>query len=243
MALKEAVDKPQAESLAHTMRTGRRAGIPPLENGDRLTRREFERRYENMPHVIKVELVEGIVHMPSPVRYDTHGRPHMLVNTWLGVYVAATPGVGAADNSTVCLDAENEVQPDALLRLEQGGRSHLAENGFVEGSPELVVEIAGTSAAYDLHDKLRAYRRNEVQEYAVYQVLDEKVDWFELLEGEYVSLPADDRGVVDSRVFPGLRLAVPALLAGDLAAVLAELQKGLASAEYLAFAERLSNKP
>lgn len=42
--------------------------IPLLENGDRLTRPEFERRYAAMPQVKKAELIEGIGSMPSPVR-------------------------------------------------------------------------------------------------------------------------------------------------------------------------------
>ena len=41
--------------------------ILPLEHGDHLTREEFERRYEAMPHVRKAELIEGVVYMPSPV--------------------------------------------------------------------------------------------------------------------------------------------------------------------------------
>lgn len=41
--------------------------LPPLENGDRLTRSDFEQRYDAMPHVKKAELIEGIVYMPSPV--------------------------------------------------------------------------------------------------------------------------------------------------------------------------------
>ena len=50
--------------------------IPPLENGDRLTRDEFERRYDAMPDLKKAELIEGEVYMPSPVRHGRHGRPH-----------------------------------------------------------------------------------------------------------------------------------------------------------------------
>jgi hypothetical protein len=33
----------------------------PLTSGDRLTRREFERRYEAMPENFKAELIEGVV--------------------------------------------------------------------------------------------------------------------------------------------------------------------------------------
>ena len=42
--------------------------IVPLENGDKLTRIEFERRYATMPEVKKAELMEGVVYMASPVR-------------------------------------------------------------------------------------------------------------------------------------------------------------------------------
>src|SRR6059036_437601 len=89
--------------------------IPPLQNGDRLTRAEFERRYERMPHLKKAELIEGIVYMPSPVRAKKHAKPHNQLGTWLGVYAAETPGVECCDNSTVRLDLDNEPQPDLVL--------------------------------------------------------------------------------------------------------------------------------
>ena len=49
--------------------------IPPLEPGDRLSRAEFERRYDAMPNLKKAELIEGVVYMPSPVRVRRHGGP------------------------------------------------------------------------------------------------------------------------------------------------------------------------
>ncbi|MBI3359921.1 MAG: Uma2 family endonuclease [Chloroflexi bacterium] len=214
---------------------------PPLENGDRLTRLEFERRYEAMRRIKKAELIEGVVHMPSPVRTDVHGKPHGHIMTWLGVYCAATPGVGLSDNGTLRLDDDNEVQPDGLLWIE-GGRARLGKDGYLEGAPDLIVEVAASSAAIDLHEKRRAYRRNGVEEYIVWQVYDKKVDWFELSEGEYVPLTADERGVIHSQVFPGLHLAVPALLEGDLAGVLAELQKGLATPEHATFVKKLAEQ-
>ncbi len=213
--------------------------VPPLENGDRLTRSEFERRYGAMPQIKKAELVEGEVRMPSPVEVS-HAKSHAEVMTWLGVYCAATPGVQASDNATVRLDAENEVQPDALLRIASGGRSRISPDDYVDGPPELVVEIASSSAAIDMHMKLRVYRRTEVQEYLVWQVLDPKIEWFDLQEGNYVPLAPGEQGVIHSRVFPGLRLNVAATLAGDLATVLAELQRGLTSEEHTTFAASLA---
>ena len=218
-----------------------RAGPPPLENGDRLTRAEFERRYAARPDLKKAELIEGVVYMPSPVRSASHSQPHATIMGWLIAYCAATPGVTAEDNATVRLDLDNEPQPDALLRIapEAGGSAHLSADDYVQGAPELIVEIAASSAAIDLHDKLRAYRRNGVQEYVVWRAPDRRIDWFALEDGEYRPLTADADGILESRVFPGLRLAVGALLSGDTAAVLAELQNGVRTARHATFVERL----
>jgi Uma2 family endonuclease len=217
---------------------------PPLESGDRLRRAEYERRYEAMPWVKKAELIEGVVYMGSPVRHRSHSKPHGMIIGWLALYIAATPGTDLGDNATVRLDLDNEPQPDALLRIEQevGGHSRVSEDDYIEGPPELVIEIAASSASYDLHDKLHAYRRNMVQEYLVWRIYDEQIDWWQLDEGEYQPLTPDDSGIIHSQVFPGLALNVHALLKGDLAAVLATLQSALSSEDHTAFVARLAEK-
>ena len=218
---------------------------PALENGDHLTRCEFERRYALRPELKKAQLIEGIVYMPSPVRFAAHGEPHAAILGVLLHYSAFTPGVSVGDNATVRLDLDNEPQPDVLLRIEPeaGGRSRLSDDDYVEGPPELIVEIAAGSASIDLHDKLRAYRRNVVQEYLVWRTQEQRIDWFELADGDYRLLPADDAGVVRSRVFPGLCLALGGLLNGDLAGTLRQLQEGIDSAEHRQFVARLAAKP
>ena len=215
--------------------------VPALANGDRLTRREFERRYAAMPNVKKAELIEGTVYMPPPVHATAHGEPHAQIVTWLGLYAAATPGVEVADNATVRLDLDNEPLPDALLRIDEahGGQSSISADDYIEGPPELIVEIAHSSAAYDLHDKKRAYRRNAVPEYLVWQIEDERVDWFVLEEGESLPLSADDEGRLTSRVFPGLMLDATALLDGNFAAVLSGVQGQLGTDAHQAFVETL----
>lgn len=221
-----------------------RHNIPPLESGDRLTRTEFEHRYQAMPQIKKAELIEGVVYLASPVRATRHGRPHAQIITWLGTYWAATPSVDVQDNATVRLDADNEPQPDALLRLEPevGGNSRISDDDYIEGVPELIVEIAASSASYDLNDKLNAYRRNGVQEYIVWQIYENRLNWFYLKEGRYVSLEPDATGVIRSQVFPGLWLSVNALCQGNIAEVLAILQQGLQTAEHQMFVERLKHQ-
>lgn len=215
--------------------------LPPLESGDRLTRQEFEQRYQAMPHLKQAELIEGVVYVASPVRANFHGQPHASIVGWLLVYSAATPGVYLADNATVRLDADNEPQPDALLRIEPevGGNSRISEDDYIEGAPELIAEIAASSASYDLGDKLKAYRRNGVQEYIVWQSYENQIDWFRLHEGRYVALEPDEEGVIRSEVFPGLWLSVAALREGNLAEVLAVLQRGLQTPEHSSFVESL----
>lgn len=198
-----------------------------LESGDRLTRAEFHRRYCLRPDIKKAELVEGVVYVPSPTRFAFHSRQHGSVLLWLGAYAARHPGVRCGPEPTVFLDADNEVQPDAVLFRDpapQGG-VRLREDGYLEGAPQLVVEVAASSASYDLHDKLRAYQRAGVQEYIVWRVFDAAIDWFRLREGEYERVSPDERGMIESQGFPGLRLDVARMLAGDDAGVLAALDE------------------
>jgi Uma2 family endonuclease len=213
-----------------------------LESGDRLSREEFERRYRAMPQLKKAELIEGVVYVASPVRIKRHGEPHGDMITWLGLYKVATPGIMLGDNPTVRLDLDNEPQPDGLLRIEEakGGQSRISEDDYIEGAPELVVEIASSSASYDLHDKLWAYRRNGVREYLVWLTQEQAFRWYLLQAGEYVLQQPDELGILRSRVFPGLQLAIEALLGGDMQQVLVVLQEGIASEAHQRFVAQLN---
>jgi Uma2 family endonuclease len=215
--------------------------VPPLENGDHLTRDEFERRYAAMPHVKKAELIEGVVYMPSAVRLELHGGPHADLITWLGFYRANTPGVRVGDNASVRLDLDNEPEPDALMIVQPGfgGRVKISDDDYVEGAPDLAAEVAASSASIDLNLKFRVYRRNGVQEYIVWRVPDEAVDWFVLRGGQYERLALNPTGVYQSEVFPGLWLDPAALVRFDIARVMQVLQQGLASPEHAAFVARL----
>jgi Uma2 family endonuclease len=210
---------------------------PLLEPGDRLSREEFERRYERMPHLKKAELIEGIVYMPSPIRARNHAIPQSDISVWLGVYASETPGVQCADNCTVRLDLDNEPQPDLLLfKLPaKGGQARISADDYIEGAPELVVEIAGSSRAYDLHQKKGAYRRNGVREYLAWITGEQRLVWWELRDGEYQEIVPQSEGLLKSAVFPGLWLDAQALLRGDKKTVLAALRQGLDSPEHGAF--------
>jgi Uma2 family endonuclease len=195
-----------------------------LESGDRLTREEFHRRYCARPDIGKAELVQGVVYVASPTRFQHHAEPHRLVIVWLDAYAAPRPQMKLAIEATVFLGPNSEVRPDACLFRPSSGGVRITEDDYLEGAPDLVVEIAASSASYDLHDKLEDYRRAGVLEYIVWRTLDRQIDWFSLVNGQYVRRQPDEHGVIESEVFPGLRLVVPAMLAEDRAAVLSALR-------------------
>ena len=198
-----------------------------LENGDRLNRDEFERRY-TASNIKKAELIEGIVHVASPRRYTPHGKPHSHIITWLGTYQAAIAGLEVGIEPTVRLDHDNEPQPDAVL-FRLGGNAQIDADGYITGAPELIAEIAASTVSYDLHSKKRTYERSGVKEYIVWRTLDGQIDWFILENGAYTNLEPDAAGIIRSREFAGLWLNVNAILSSDMSTVLKTLQTGLAS--------------
>ena len=213
---------------------------PPLEQGDRLTRDEFERRYAAMPTLKKAELIEGIVNLGTSVRFD-HGHAHSNLSGWLGLYTAETTGAADGDNSSLRLDLDNMPQPDCLLlRLpEFGGQADIVD-GYIEGAPELVGEVSSSTVSFDLHAKLNVYRRNGVREYLVWRTQDEEFDWFVLREGQFERLPPDADGILRSPQFPGLWLDAAAMTSGNLKRVIQVLQQGLASVEHTEFVSQLA---
>lgn len=217
---------------------GRAPGVPPLYNGDRLTQREFHRRYEAMPADCQAELINGVVYMASPLRRP-HGRASVSLGAVLGTYAAATPGVEALDNTTLILGEDAEPQPDLMLRLDEahGGRSRIDENEYVVGPPELIIEIAHSSEAVDLHDKKADYRSAGVQEYLVLCLHERRLAAFDLAGNREAGPDAD--GVFRSRAFPGLWIDSAAAVSGDGAALLQTARKGLGSPEHAEFVKRL----
>jgi len=211
-----------------------------LENGARLSSREFLRRYEAMPDLKKAELVKGVVYMPSPVTVD-HSKPDNLVQIWLGFYAVKTPGVECFANTTVIPGPANTPQPDACLCLKpgRGGQTRINEKKYLVGAPELVAEIAASSASLDLGDKLEAYAMAGVREYLVWRTLEQGFDWFALEDADYVAVKPKAHGLIRSRCFPGLVLDVNALLTQDGSKVLATLQRGLATAAHRTFVASL----
>ena len=176
--------------------------LPPLEAGQRLDQPTFHERYAAMPDMTRAELVGGVVFMPSPLR-DMHGETDRMIGGWLFLYQTATPGLRSPSNATTILSTDVEVQPDAQLRIpeELGGQARLVD-GYVNGPPELVVEIGRSSRSSDLGPKKDEYEKAGVLEYLFVGIEPDEIRWFALRDGVFQEMAAVEDGIYRSEVFP-----------------------------------------
>lgn len=212
--------------------------VPLLHTGDRLTQREFHRRYEAYPEDVKFELVGGIVYMASPLG-PPHGADHAELSGPFWLYKTATPGVQLLDNTTTILGEETETQPDLTLRIleEWGGRSRIIRKKYVKGPPEMLTEIAHSSKSLDLHKKKEDYECAGVLEYLVWCVEEGELHWFRFQPRGMITPDRDE--ISRSHVFPGLWLDGRALAERNSARLLEVIRQGIASPEHAAFVKKL----
>lgn len=215
--------------------------ILELHNGDRMTREEFHRIYEQMPEDFRAELIGGIVYVNSPLGLR-HGINHSPLGSVFFAYESRTPGTESGDNTTILLGDGGEPQPDLFLRIlpEYGGQSRTTHDDYIDGAPELVAEIAHSSRAIDLHAKYDDYARCGVREYLVLSLREPKLYWFDLQNDQERQPDADQ--IIRVRSFPGLWINVPALHARDHAGLMQALEQGLQTPEHQAFIGKLQSQ-
>lgn len=219
--------------------------LPDLYSGDRMSREDFHRIYQQTPESFKAELIGGIVYVASPLKIP-HGTSHPYLTTAFLLYAGNTSGVEVGDNTTILLGEDGEPQPDLYLRIlpDYGGQSKTTideENGkeeFVDGAPELIAEIAHSSVAIDLHAKREDYRRYGVREYLVLSLKEQQLRWFDLPNNQ--ELRIGDDGILRAKTFPGLWIHGPALLAKNFEQFMATLNAGLATPERKEFMRELA---
>ncbi len=209
-----------------------------LESGARYSQAEFHALYEHAPAREKWELIGGRAYRASPLGV-VHGEAQPKFSCVLSIFAAKTPGVRLLESVTTILGRDSEVQPDLSVLIEPAAGGRTKQRGlYIDGGPELAVEIAYSSASIDLGDKKLDYFRAGVEEYAVLVLRERWLAWFRLQEDR--ELEPDSVGVIRSIVFPGLWVHGGALIDGDLDRALATLELGLASPEHGRFVAELA---
>ena len=213
--------------------------VPLLESGMQLSSEEFLRRWYAMPELKFAELIEGVVHMPSPVS-NHHSTPNSWIGGWLIFYRWQTPGTEIGADLTCVMTNKSVPQPDQSLWIlaEHGGQSEI-KDGLLTGAPELAIEVSYSSLSQDLSKKLKLYEKACVQEYIVVGVAKQEIHWQRLNDGKYQRIEPNEDGLLQSVVFPGLWLDVEAFFNQDIIQLQTVLQAGLLSPEHAEFVEKL----
>jgi Uma2 family endonuclease len=212
-----------------------------LVNGESMSQPEFHRRYLAGSDGTRWELIRGTVFQVPP-RTEPNGRYTALLGGLVTHYELSTPGVCPALGITRILGDRSEPQPDLIMRLlpGYGGLAKLDEDQYLVGPPELVVEVAHSTRSIDMNGKRADYLAAGVQEYLVLCVEEEEIHYFHFPSKQ--KLKADKAGVWKSRVFPGLWIDGPALIACDGLRLVAAVQKGLATPDHADFVRRLEER-
>jgi Uma2 family endonuclease len=212
----------------------------PLVEGQWLDQPTFHLRYEAMPPGTRAELINGVAFMPEPFGVE-HGKAIVPVTGWLAHYAEQARVLDATRNATTILGPKNELQPDLSLLIppEFGGQIRI-EAGWLQGPPELVVEVTESTRYIDLGPKFDEYERAGVREYVVRALGPDAVYWFVLRDGRLEELPPGPDGIYRSEVFPGLWLDPQALIRGDGRRLRAVVELGCATPEHAAFVARLA---
>lgn len=203
------------------------SSVPPLESGDVLDADEYWRRYQSTPVGLKAERIRNRVFIMSPLRAVQHGNPHALLSLWLGTYALEFSSLTVSNNATIRLNAENDPQPD-LCMIRRDGQTHYDEDGYLIGPPELIVEIAGSSASYDFGEKRDVFDAAGVAEYLVYETVGGRIAWWTRQNGALHEI-VPENGNYQSQMFTGLWLDSDALRSCDATKLIATLRSGLES--------------
>jgi Putative restriction endonuclease len=208
-----------------------------LSPGDRMGLEEFLNRWEQSPELKFAELIDGVVYMPSPLSIG-HSGWDGLVHSVLGYYALRSAVAKTFPNATWLLRG-SAPQPDLALSLktEYGGKMATGPRELASGLPELVVEVCRSSRSYDLGPKLALYERAGVPEYLAILIEEERFEWRILEQGRYRIMEASD-GIFRSRILPGLWIDEPAFWREDESRLLAVVDQGLSSPEFLEFKQR-----
>ena len=211
-----------------------------LAEGLRVDQPTFHELYQASRPGVRAELIDGVVHTPSPVGSE-HGRAHFHVIAWLSAYVENTPGVEGLDHASTILGPRSELEPDALLRVlpEYGGRSR-DQDGYVHDAPELIVEISQSTRYIDLGPKLDVHEHAGVLEYVARSFEPDRIHWFLSRDGRFVERRLDPDGFFHSLVFPGLWLDPQALFEGDVKRLRAAVDLGCSTREHADFVAALA---
>ncbi|HEX7736917.1 MAG TPA: Uma2 family endonuclease [Ktedonobacteraceae bacterium] len=135
----------------------------------------------------RYEVVQGVL-MMSPAPEIAHQRVVQRISRYLDEQIFSTKrGEVLPGPTDVVLSQKKVVQPDLAVLLNQ--RHERLKKQYVEGAPDLVVEVISPSTAtYDRLVKYALYAESGVSEYWLVDPAEQSIEVFVLEVGAYRSL-------------------------------------------------------
>ena len=183
---------------------------PKLRTGTRMSLDEFLALGETDE---RLELFDGVLYLMS-----TPTKDHQFLMRHLGIHFEAflddfdiPPYEVHHDITTILSEGlQRAVEPDLVIIL--AGRDDVGGRIYVEGVPDIVVEILSIDRSHDLVFKRRIYAEAGVQEYWIFDPVNDNVLPLELRGGEYIERPmltADD--TLTTPLLPGLEIPLASI--------------------------------
>ena len=179
---------------------------PRLRAGIRMSLEEFLALGETDE---RVELIDGALYIMSTPTKDHQfllARLIVYFELYLDAFTPAPAEVYQDITTILSPELQRVVEPDLVVIL--GGRNDIGGLIYVEGVPDIVVEILSSDRSHDLVRKRQIYAEAGVREYWILDPRHDTVTLLELRGGVYVAratLAAGD--TLTTPLLPGL--AVP----------------------------------
>jgi Uma2 family endonuclease len=167
----------------------------------------FDEYLDLLTEESKGDLIDGVLYMQSPPS-DAHERIYVFLISILNAYVVRKKlGIVRGSRTAIKFSGYNGTQPDIVFISD--ARRHLVHPYFVDGAPEMAVEILSPSTRHlDRGEKMALYAEYGVLEY--WQIDPEKQTavFFRNDNGSWTPMPVSEDGIFHSQAIPGFWLKV-----------------------------------
>jgi Uma2 family endonuclease len=163
----------------------------------------FEEFCDLIPEGQKADLIDGVIYMASPDNIE-----HYSIYQWLSRIIADFLDermiLGAIFGSRIAFRLGPAGGPEPDLGYVRGSRLHLVRKTYVDGPPDLAIEIVSPdSIERDYQTKLKQYEEAAVQAYWIIDPLKRKMTCFARSKNGKFKKVRPVNGKIHTDVIPG----------------------------------------
>jgi Uma2 family endonuclease len=166
----------------------------------------FAEFLETIGDDVKADLIDGVIYMASPENLE-HNELIVWLATSIGQFVEHWD-LGRVTVNRVAYRLGDKGGPEPDIAVVLKARTGRLRKGYVEGRPDLVIEIVSPdSVERDYEKKWKQYEDARVPEYWIIDPLDQRATFLCYRAGRFVKAVVRDQ-IYRSRILPGFELDV-----------------------------------